>query len=153
MKDDVQKLTIDDPKLYLQTGQYLAVGFRGSSARPFLVRGGDSYYIDITTADGAEISGEPISFIRQAVYRLTFMFKIKPEIGLYKMLRTVQFEPIYISRTTFTFQVSCESFTYGHCSLIIPIWHFVCVRGLKCVDSHLARIMITFFSIIYHFVV
>lgn len=82
IRSSIRTLNIREPNLYVQTGQYLAIGFGCGSTRLCLVKGTDSFYITRNLADNALHSGESVEFIRQAIFGLTFSFKITPETGI-----------------------------------------------------------------------
>lgn len=75
---DIRTITIREPTLYLEAGQFLAVGFGKDSGYPHRVKGSDSYYIDLNTANDALKTGKPQLFVRQAIYCVTFSFTIRP---------------------------------------------------------------------------
>lgn len=74
--DNIQRFPINKPIVYLESGEYLAVGFGINSGRPFHVHGDDSYYIDLNRANAALYTYQPIVFIKQPTVRVTFSFKI-----------------------------------------------------------------------------
>ncbi|CAF4396515.1 unnamed protein product [Rotaria socialis] len=86
VENDIRTLIIQEPTLFLQTGQYLAIGFRNTISRPFQVKGSDSYYIDFHAVDAGLDSGRPTLFVRQAIYGLAFCFKITPATGFIRDL-------------------------------------------------------------------
>lgn len=75
---DIRTIQIREPTLYVETGQFLGVGFGRYSGHPHRVKGSDSYYIDLSTANKALTTGQPQLFIRQAIYCVTFSFTIRP---------------------------------------------------------------------------
>ncbi|CAF4675706.1 unnamed protein product [Rotaria sp. Silwood1] len=75
---NIQTFMINEPVLYLETGNYLGVGFGSKAGRPFRVKGSDSYYIDLKTANATFGTYKPVFFIKQAIYGVTFSFKMSP---------------------------------------------------------------------------
>jgi len=75
---DIRTITIREPSLYLEAGQFLGVGFGNYSGYPHRVKGSDSYYIDLNTANYALKTGKPQLFIKQAIYCVTVSFTIRP---------------------------------------------------------------------------
>ncbi|CAF1577462.1 unnamed protein product [Rotaria sordida] len=67
----IQTLKIQEPTLYVQAGQYLAIGFGRSSTRLCRVKGNDSYYITRSSADTVVQSGKPVKDEEFAVSILT----------------------------------------------------------------------------------
>ncbi|CAF4040031.1 unnamed protein product, partial [Rotaria sordida] len=63
----IQTLKIQEPTLYVQAGQYLAIGFGRSSTRLCRVKGNDSYYITRSSADTVVQSGKPVNSIVAAL--------------------------------------------------------------------------------------
>ncbi|CAF1285285.1 unnamed protein product [Adineta steineri] len=75
----IRTVQIQESTLYLEVGQFLAIGFDEYFRRPFHVKGSDSYYIAINTVNKLK-TGEAQLFIRQSIYCAAFRFTIKPAI-------------------------------------------------------------------------
>ncbi|CAF4094653.1 unnamed protein product, partial [Adineta steineri] len=76
----IRTVQIQESTLYLEVGQFLAIGFDEYFRRPFHVKGSDSYYIAINTVNKLK-TGEAQLFIRQSIYCAAFKFTIKPAIS------------------------------------------------------------------------
>jgi hypothetical protein len=73
---NIQIFGINESTVYLENGEYLAVGFGFKSGQPYCAKGSDSYYIDLNTANTDLCTYKPVSFIKQAIYAATFSFKL-----------------------------------------------------------------------------
>ncbi|CAF1266794.1 unnamed protein product [Rotaria sordida] len=67
----IRTLNIQEPTLYVQAGQYLAIGFGCGSTRLCRVKRSDSYYITRSWADTTVQSGKPVKDEEFAVSILT----------------------------------------------------------------------------------
>lgn len=74
----IRRVTISEPTLYVETNQFVGIGFGNHSGEPHRVKGSDSYYVDLNTANNALKTGKPQLFIRQAVYTVTCGFSVRP---------------------------------------------------------------------------
>ena len=74
----IRKVVFRESRLYLEAGEFLGIGFGQYSGRPYRVKGGDSCYIDLHTADEALKTGKGQLFVRQVIYCATFSFTIRP---------------------------------------------------------------------------
>lgn len=81
---DIRRVVFRQSRLYLKAGEFLGIGFGPYSGRPYRVKGSDSCYIDLHTADEALKTGNAQLFIRQAIYCATFSFTMRPASSMYR---------------------------------------------------------------------
>lgn len=78
----IRRVTIRGPTFYVETGQFVGVGFGEYSGEPYLTKGCGFYYGHLDRANNVLGTSQAQKFVKQENYAVTYSFRVKPDSSL-----------------------------------------------------------------------